>query len=117
MYKNFLLIFFSVFLFACKDTDVIPIPDSVLPEEKMAQILVDVHLLESTMNIHAGAVGKIGAGGSPVRLNLYKKHHVSREQFDESYTFYTENPELLAEIYQLVLNDLSKMQAEVMSQK
>jgi len=112
MYKKFLLAFFSVFLFACTDIDVIPIPDNVLPEEKMADILVDVHLMEATMNIHAGTLGK-AKGGTPIVMNIYKKHQVSKEQFDESYKFYTENPELLAEIYQLVLNNLSRMQAEV----
>ncbi|MCW3105420.1 MAG: hypothetical protein JWO09_3860 [Bacteroidetes bacterium] len=113
MYKKFLLAFFSVFLFACTDINDIPIPDNVLPEEKMADIMVDVHLLEATMNIHAGSVGKMGPGGTPIAMNIYKKHQVSKEQFDESYKFYTENPERLAEIYQLVLNNLSRMQAEV----
>lgn len=117
MYKNFLLAFFSIFLFACTDSDTIAVPDSVLAKEKMADVMTDIHLLEATLNLHVGSTDKLGPDGKPINVNIYKKHQITKEQFDESYKFYTENPELLAEVYQLVLNKLSRMQAEVSSGK
>jgi hypothetical protein len=117
MFKKILLVFFSCFLFGCSDSDIITVPDHMLPKEKMAEVMVDIHILEATLNIHIGNEGKIKADGSPVHINIYNKHQITKEQFEESYTFYTENPELLVEIYQLVLNDLSRLQAEVMNLK
>lgn len=117
MYKNFLFILLSFFLFACTNPDSVSIPDSVLPEEKMAEMMTDIHLLEATMNIQVGNTDKMGPDGKAINFNIYKKHQVTKEQFEESYKFYTENPELLAEVYQLVLNNLSRMQAEVSSGK
>jgi hypothetical protein len=117
MHKKFLFLFFVLIFSACTDTDVIPIPDSVLPEEKMAEIFVDLNLLEATLNIHAGNINSLAGNSSKLKVNFYSKHQVSKEQFDESYKFYTENPELLVEIYTLVLNNLSRMQAQVSGEK
>jgi hypothetical protein len=115
MYKKIVFIFLTCFLFSCSDSDIIKIPDHILPAEKMAEVFEDLHLLEAIMNIHVGTPDKIKPGSAVI--NIYNKHQITKEQFEESYKFYTENPELLAEIYQLVLNNLSKLQAEVMSGK
>jgi hypothetical protein len=112
MKKYLLLIFLLPLLFSCSDPDVIVVPDSVLPKEKMADVMVDIHLLEATLNIHAGGNDKDLV---PAKINIYEKHQISKTQFEESYKFYTENPELLAEIYQKVLDNLSKLQAETMN--
>jgi hypothetical protein len=105
---------FSVLLMACTDIDNIAIPDSVIPKEKMAEVMLDIQLLEATLNINVGNENKAVAQSS---INIFSRHQITKEQFEESYTFYAENPELLTEIYQLVLNDLSKLQAEVMNGK
>jgi len=46
-----------------------------------------------------------------------KKNNITKKQYDDSYNFYTQHPALLNEVYDLVLNDLSKMQAEVTNKK
>jgi hypothetical protein len=50
-------------------------------------------------------------------LEVFKKKGITKEQYDTSFIFYTRNPQLLSEIYQLVLNNLSQLQAEVANQK
>jgi hypothetical protein len=49
--------------------------------------------------------------------DVMKKNNITKKQFDDSFEFYSRNPVLLTEVYQLVLNNLSKMQAEVVNNK
>ena len=100
---------------ACSDRTKITIPDNILSKEKMAAVMVDMHLLEASMNMAGGNPNKIDLAGSSVALNMdvLKKNNITKKQFDESFTFYSNNPQLLSEVYQLVLTELSKMQAEV----
>jgi hypothetical protein len=112
--KRFLLILFGIFLFACSNSSKVGIPDNVLPKEKMADVLVDVHLMEAAMNINASSTDKFN---SSLKIDVYKKHKITKQQYENSFEFYTQNPELLGEVYQLVLSNLSRMQAEAINKK
>lgn len=111
--KKFILLFLSIVLFACSDEQAVSIPDTVLSQEKMAEVLVDIHLLEASMNVHANPM-TIASTDMQVGADVFKKHAITKKQYDESFVYYSQNPKLLGEIYQLVLNSLSKMQAEIM---
>lgn len=100
-------------MIACAESEEVEIPENVLSSEKMAEVMVDVHLLEAAMNLNAG----IATETIPHELDIFKSHNVSQQQYEESYRFYTEHPELMGEIYQIVLNELSKKQAEVANGK
>jgi hypothetical protein len=112
MKKNIILFLVSFTLFACTDAEEIIIPDHIIPENKMAEIFVDVHILEATLNINAGSVGK-DTIGRKLNLDIFKKHNITKAQYEESYKFYTENPDALMEVYDIVLQELSKLQASV----
>ena len=47
--------------------------------------------------------------------NVYTAHKVTREEFKKSYDFYCLNPGLLEELYQYILDDLSRKQAELLN--
>ena len=81
--------------------------------------MVDIHLLEATMNSINITPDKVSSANAtiPTAIDVFKKNNISKKQYDESFDFYTKHPEILSEIYQLVLNNLSKMQAEVMNEK
>ena len=113
--KNLILLLVISLFTACTDSNIINIPDTILSKEKMAEVLVDVHMQESSMNITGVSTNKIELALSDISLNLdvLKKNKITKKQFDESFNFYTSHPKLLSEVYQLVLTNLSKMQAEV----
>ena len=119
MPKKFLFVFISLLFAACSGEQKVSIPDSVLSEEKMAAVMLDINLMEASMNITGVHPNRIDLAGSnvPLNLDILKKHNLTKKQFDESFSFYSNNPELLSEVYQIVLNDLSKMQAEVSRKK
>lgn len=79
--------------------------------------MVDVHLLEAALNVNAYSKDQIMMNSIHPDSDILKKHSLSKKLYDESFEFYSQNPILLAEVYQLVLNNLSKMQAEVMTKK
>jgi hypothetical protein len=119
MLRKLVLITLYLFFAACSGEQVVKIPDNVLSEDKMAQVMMDMHLMEASMNITGVNPNRIDLAGSnvPLNIDILKKNNITKKQFDDSFTFYSNNPELLSEVYQKVLNELSKMQAEVSNKK
>jgi len=113
----FPLFLLCALLAACSDPQDVKIPTDVLSKEKMAEVMVDVHLLEATVNLTVSATDKAAFNEKGDMIDVYKKHGITRKQYDDSYIFYTRHPEILGEIYQQVLNELSKMQAQVTNGK
>jgi Domain of unknown function (DUF4296) len=119
MIKTSLKIFLLSILVACggsQDTQ-ITIPDNVLSEEKMAKVMVDIHLLEATLNINTYTKDRVNIGTITPTSDILKKNKTTKKEYDDSFNFYTQNPALLGEVYDLVLIDLSKMQSQVMNKK
>ncbi|MBI4946566.1 MAG: DUF4296 domain-containing protein [Bacteroidetes bacterium] len=102
---SFLAITLSVALFSCGQK-AISIPPNVLPKGKMAQVLTDIHLAEAEANPNAFADSTQKA-----TINfqqVFEKDTITKKQYEESLTFYIAHPELLNEVYEEVVNELSK---------
>ncbi len=109
--KNLLFFGLSILLFSCGgDEEQVTIPADVLPKEKMAMVITDVHLAEAEADLKtlpdSSSTGKIGFE------KIYEKNQISKAQYDTSLSFYVDHPELLNEVYEIVLNELSKRQGE-----
>jgi hypothetical protein len=117
MIKKIAIVFICSLIFSCSTKTEVIIPTTVLPVEKMAAVLVDMHLLEASMNLNAYNPDKTVTEKPAPDFNVLKKNKISKKQYDESFDFYTRHPDLLNKIYEIVLSDLSKMQAEVTNRK
>ena len=120
MLQKFTLLLACFTLFSCSEEaeKKLIIPDTVLKSEKMADVMLDVQLLEATMSlniIHADQ--PIPDSSASSTFGLFKKHEITKQVYDSSFMFYSQHPEVFAEIYQEVLESLSQMQAEVMNKK
>ena len=114
--KKIATILCITFLYACSSIeDRVDIPDTVLSQEKMAEVMVDIHLLEAALNVSSFSRDQVVVNNINPNSDILKKNNITKKQYNESFDFYSKNPLLLAEVYQLVLNNLSKMQAEVMT--
>ncbi len=111
------LIFACLLFFSCSDKKAVIIPDTILAKKKMAEVMLDVHLLEASMSLNISNADKVSAGNPTPNFDVLKKNNISKKQYDESFYFYSQHPDLLNEVYQIVLNDLSKMQAQVVNKK
>ncbi len=97
----------------------------------MAAVMADIHLLEAALGsnflklepqTHISknkdtTVLTVKDQKDNMVLELLKKNNVSSEEYKRSYIFYTAHPELLTEVYRLVINNLSELQAKVAAEK
>ena len=84
------------------------IPDDVLPVEKMAVVVEQIHLAEAEVALTANPDTI-----SKDRLSfqkIYEENGITKEQYKNSLDFYTDHPELLNKVYGIVLEDLTRKQ-------
>ncbi len=117
MIQKVTFIFACLVLFACSGDKKVNIPPAVLPKQKMAEVMLDVHLLEAAMSLNAYNADRVTTQNPAPLFDVFTKHKITKKRYNESFEFYSQHPDLLAEVYQLVLDNLSKMQAEVMNRK
>lgn len=102
--------------FACTEKKEVKIPDNILSKEKMTAVLTDVHIVEAMINLNLVRIGNTPQDTTNY-YNIFKKNNTSRKQYEDSFKFYSDHPELFKEIYDGVLIELSKKQAEVNKRK
>lgn len=87
-----------------------PLPDWVMPEDKMTEIMIDVHIIEGAR------IGKKVLGDSLYALDHYQKlwdkHGITKEYYDSSFDFYCQNAERMDRIYEDVILRLSEISSE-----
>lgn len=88
------------------------IPPGILSRKEMIPILADIHIAQA-----ATATFTTGDTANYSITNylpfILKNHHVERALYDSSITFYMQHPEIMEEMYDEVINELSKKQGEV----
>ena len=104
------LLFICV-LVSCGDkSKSVAIPPNILSREKMAAVLTDIHIAEAEAGSRTlpDSTSKV-----PVSFEkIFEKDSISKSQYEESLSFYMDNPDLLDTVYVQVLNELSKMQGK-----
>jgi hypothetical protein len=95
----------------------ISIPDYVITQDSMVQILTDVYIQETMINLY-------NQQGQHMKMNpvkqyqlIFDKYKITKERYDTSYQFYLDNPVLLNKIYESVVVELTKKQAEIEQDK
>ena len=99
--KKIIPFLFIFILSACTAIeDKVSIPDTILSEQKMAEVMVDVHLLEAALNISNYSKDQVAVNAINPNSDILKKNNITKEQYNESFEFYARNPVLLTEVYQ-----------------
>lgn len=117
MIRKTIFIFTCLFLLACAEQKKEGIPSDILSKQKIADVMLDMHLLEAAMSLNTYRPDIIKNGDPAASFDVFDKHKITKDQYNESFEYYAQHPELLNEVYQIVLENLSKMQAEVMNKK
>lgn len=114
-------LFFSVLLFltACKGTSV---PDGIIKQDQMADLLTEVHIVDGTMYNVLQVPDTLYKYGTGKYLTVFKKYHTDSVQFKKSFKYYSANPDKLQLIYEKItaniklktdsLNKLNQQQIE-----
>lgn len=92
----FTLLFFGFSFLACQNTLNAP-----LSEEKLIDILVDVHTAEAMTE---SETQRVRDSMAPIYYaQIYEKHGVTRTDFDSTMVIYAHNPERFDSVYSKVL--------------
>lgn len=104
------LFVFLIILTGCKKTE-----KPNIAEDKMVNILVDVHLAEAAL------LGFSEAQKDSLSLiyynQIYEIHAISEESFKTEMDFLKQHPEYLEKTYKLVLEEIDKREAELNEKK
>lgn len=115
-----------------------PEPENLIAEEKMVQVLADVHLMEAALGMRSPLYSQarpkrpgmnpqtgqpmptvpenIGTKPMPY-FDIFKKHGVTLKQYESSMQWYAAQPEILDKIYEKVIEELSAQQTQEQTKK
>ena len=119
MKKYFSIIFISLLLTGCysnQSTEVdIPEEDPPIGFDTMSDILVDMHLAQSSIKQMQVKRKDIEGKAELYHSLIFKKHGVSKEDFELSMEYYNYRSEELKLLYEEVITKLSLMDSEIKS--
>lgn len=104
--RKYISLFFSAIVVLCACND--KMAEGVIDEEKMVQLLVDVHLTDGSLIMLSSAQDTMYKYGTARYAAVFKKHHTDSAQFNKSYKYYTTQPEVLIAMYDEVNKNLTK---------
>lgn len=140
MRKSFAVVVCFVFaLISCgEEKTAVVEPADLVDREKMVAVLADVHLLEAALSLPTSAPNLVRdrpprLPGQPASMetappsfekkeelgyyDIFKKHGVTREQYEQTMAWYTSHPEKLTVLYDDVITELTKRQATEQTKK
>ena len=100
----------ALLMAACVDQEV-HLPEGYLSQEKMVDIMVDIHLVEGARsgNLLLGDTNDL----PDYYARIYEKYNVSEEEFKANFNWYTQHPTALKTVYEEVIVALSKLEEEI----
>lgn len=95
-----------------KDKATMP-PPGIIPADTMVQILVDIHLIEASLKVKHAKKEENERFTEYYYDQLFEKHNINREQFDQSIEYYERDAEMIDKIYERVITELNKIQSQI----
>lgn len=108
-----LLIFLLIFSCAPGEKkSVVNIPSNIIPPDSMVLILADMQVTEAVLREYQRTGREDAARNERYYHQIFEKYELSNERYQQSITFYEQNPDLYFEIYKDIVSLLTKMQAD-----
>jgi len=81
--------------------------DSVIPRDEMIKVLVDVHLVEASLNLQKSRGGNVSQLTQNYYQWLCRKYHMSHQRFRDNLNYYKMDPQNFSKIYEEVVKILT----------
>jgi hypothetical protein len=107
---------FCLLFVSCGNKNKIKIPNDIICQDTMVGVLTDIHLVQASQRLGM-PIDSADTGRFTSFEYVWKKHHITENEYKKSLDFYTHNSALLDSIYENVLSDLSKQKAELLAKK
>lgn len=108
MLKKVFLLTVIVLLGACKSDP--EIPDNILSEPEMVQVLIDVRIAEGQVNGLSLNLDSANGLFHYLEKRIFEKHEIDSTDYLESYEYYMLNPEKFLRITDIVIDSLKVRQ-------
>ena len=108
--KNIWVFFAALLLFSCQDIEKVEKPENLISEQKMAEVLTDLSLLNSAKNYNRKILEETGLKPDEY---LFTKHNIDSAQLSQSTRYYAANQSNLEAIYKRVKSNLEKLQKDM----
>jgi len=113
--KNIRFILYVCFIFitACRPSEDKIRKTDLIPVDNMVPILVEMHLADGLMETTSIRMRYPGRDSISNYQDVLRKHGYSKEVFDKTIAYYNNDPEKLNDLYEVVIEELTKFQSEV----
>lgn len=105
------ILFIIILLISCTRKEE-AVPEYVIPKDKMIQVLTDLHIAQAAVITYQYS-DTLRFSMNDYSTKVLELHQLRRGQFDSSIAYYTTRPVALDEMYEQVINELSKQQGGV----
>lgn len=100
------LLFSALLMFACNKNKV---PEGIIKEKTMIELLTEMHTADAYFTLITDyecdtMIGEINY----TYTQIFKKHGTTKEQFERSLDYYSQNPKKFREMYEKVVLKLNK---------
>ena len=110
--KRLLALFFLInFFIACSSDSV---PNGILEEDKMIEVLTDIHLADGYASVLYNDTTKTKAAA--LYFAVYKKYDTDSVQVRKSLEYYTKHPDRLQKMYEKINGNIQQLQAQVQAE-
>jgi hypothetical protein len=111
--KLSILLFFSLFWIVSCDKPVVEKPENLIKEDKMVEMLKDIHLAEATFSNRRYQDTLLSKSSSAnFYYSVLDKYQVSDSVFEQSFIYYASQPKKFEKMYRQVMNKLNEMEQE-----
>lgn len=113
--RSFLLLFAFCTLLSCGKKQE-RVPSDVLPKEEMTALLKELYISQAAVNTFE-TVDSTRFTLNDYTAYVLDKRHIGKDAYLRSIRYYSEHPEQMQQIYQSVIQELSRMQSETQNAK
>lgn len=103
------IIIVSCFLFSC-ETKENALPENLIPKKEMVVIISEIELTQALIKLKFSNQDSINA--HLMYDEVYNSFNISKEQFNQSLSFYCKDPRVAEDIYLEAIERLSEKQVE-----
>lgn len=115
--KRLFSILFCLVLLGCSSKNEVAKPANLIPEEKMVQILADVHIMESIVEANVNYPDTAVMVYNKRHKEILNKYGVSSDAFYSTYNYYADNLVEMDRLYEVILDTLTAREAKLASKQ
>ena len=104
-------------LMSCNRLKTTQVPADVMPRDSMVSILVDIHVADAVADQKFGQDKPNRAFANGMYERIFEIHHTTAALYKTSFKYYESHPEILDKMYEQVITEISKREAELKKAK